>query len=165
MQPPNRCPRCGYPLRYGRGSYRCDSCGFPNSKPPLLDSIRSLERNIKSRVQGFLDKDRGAQYQRMIVQYPYAARQSICSSCGLRLPYGLKICPYCRAVQPTSQIAQPLQPPTFTVDSADQRVLDYIVARNGTISMSQAARDLSISPDALQSIINRLKSSGFLRPS
>jgi hypothetical protein len=44
----------------------------------------------------------------------------------------------------------------------DKRVFDYIVTHNGTISLSQASRDLSLSHDNLQSSIERLKSSGAL---
>ena len=160
---PGRCPRCGYPLRYDRGRYMCDFCGFPNVKPPLIESIRNFERNLRSRMQGVFDVNRRAQYERMIVQYPSILEQRICASCGLRIPYDTQVCPYCKASQ-TPQPTQEARIPRNTLDGGDQRVLDYIVARNGTISISQAARDLSISPDILRLTIERLKSSGFLKP-
>ena len=164
MQPPTRCPRCGYPLRYSNRGYRCDFCGFPNVKPPLLDSVRRFERNVKAKVQAFMDKNRGPQYQRMIVQYPYAARQFACTSCGIRLPFRMQTCPYCGASQTTHPPAQPPSPTRFAIDASDQQVLDYIVAHNGTISMSEAAKELSIPPEELRSTIERLKSSGLLKP-
>jgi len=44
----------------------------------------------------------------------------------------------------------------------EKAVLDYIIAHNGTISLSQAAQELRLPQDALQSIIERLKEAGFL---
>jgi DNA-binding MarR family transcriptional regulator len=46
----------------------------------------------------------------------------------------------------------------------DQQVLDYIATHEGTISLSQAAQDLSMSPGALGLTIERLKAAGFLKP-
>ena len=160
MQPPSRCPRCGYPLRYDGRSYRCEFCGFPTRKAPLVDSIRNLERDLRSRVESALNKSRQSQYERMIVQYPYPARQLNCVSCRLRIPYGVQVCPYCGAPQ---NLAQP-SPMGATVAGSDQQVLDYISVHNGTISMSQASKDLSISPETLRSTIERLKSLGLLKP-
>jgi DNA-binding MarR family transcriptional regulator len=45
----------------------------------------------------------------------------------------------------------------------DQQVLDYIASHDGTISLSQAAQDLSMSLQALGVTIERLKSAGFLK--
>jgi DNA-binding IclR family transcriptional regulator len=45
----------------------------------------------------------------------------------------------------------------------DEQVLDYIAAHNGTISLSQAAQDLSMSHDALRLTIERLKAAGLLQ--
>jgi hypothetical protein len=161
LQRSGRCPRCGYPIRYEAGGYRCEFCGFTNIRPPLLGSIRSLERNLRLKVENLVEKSRARQYERMIVQYPYASRQLICSSCGLRIPYGAQVCPYCAAPQ---NPPQPSREPGAANIAGDQRVLDYIVAHNGTISISQAAKDLSISPEALRLTIERLKSSGLLKP-
>jgi predicted amidophosphoribosyltransferase len=162
MQSSSRCPRCGFPLRYTGGAYRCDFCGFPNTRQPLTNSIRNLERNFRSRVQSLLQEHRAQQYERMIVQYPYTAREALCVSCGNRIPYGAQVCPYCAAPQapPQPNQAPTANPPTM---GGDQRVLDYIVAHDGTISISQAAKDLSITPDALRMTLERLKSSGVLK--
>jgi len=45
----------------------------------------------------------------------------------------------------------------------DHQVLDYIASHNGTISLSQAAQDLAISPEVLGVTIERLKAAGFLK--
>ena len=164
MQAPGRCPRCGYPLRYDRGRYRCEFCGFPNTKPPLSQSVRNLERTLRSKMESLLDNRSGRQYDRVILQYPYAARPSTCVSCGLRIPFGVQACPYCAAPQTVPHTSQQPVPSSVPVDAGDQQVLDYIVAHNGTISISQAARDLSISADSLRLTIERLKTSGFLKP-
>ena len=141
----------------------CEFCGFPRAKPPLLNSIRNFERGVRLRVQGFIEKSRARPYERMIVQYPYAMRQQICVSCKLRIPEGLQSCPYCGAPQTIPQPTQDNSPPPPAIDPFDQRILDYIAARNGTISISQAARDLSMDQGALRSTLERLKSSGLLK--
>jgi uncharacterized Zn finger protein (UPF0148 family) len=161
LQRRGRCPRCGYPLRYNESGYRCDFCGFTNIRPPLSGSIRNLERNLRSRVESIVDKSRARQYERMTVQYPYSSRQVICVSCGLRIPNGTQVCPYCSAAQTLREPSQETSAPRI---AGDQQVLDYIMAHNGTISISQAAKDLSMSPEALRSTIERLKSSGLLKP-
>jgi hypothetical protein len=161
LQRSGRCPRCGYPVRYNASGYRCEFCGFTNTRPALSGSLRNLERNLRSKVGNLMDKSGPRQYERMTVQYPYASRQLICVSCGLRIAYGAQVCPYCSAPQ---SLRQPGQETSAASIAGDQQVLDYIVAHNGTISISQAAKDLSISPEALRSTIERLKSSGLLRP-
>jgi len=163
LQLPNRCPRCGYPLRYDRGGYVCEFCGFPGTRSPLMNSIRNLERNVRLRMESLIEKNRARPYERMIVQYPYGMRQQSCISCKLRIPQGLQTCPYCGAPQTVPQPRQESSPPSPSIDPFDQRLLDYIAARNGTISISQAARDLSIDPGALRLRLERLKSSGLLR--
>jgi DNA-binding MarR family transcriptional regulator len=50
------------------------------------------------------------------------------------------------------------------IQPGDQQVLDYIATHDGTISLSQAAQDLSMSPGALGLTIERLKAAGFLKP-
>ena len=163
LQPPNRCPRCGYPLRYDRSGYTCEFCGFPRTRPPLLQSIRNFERNVRSRMESLMEKSRARNYERMIVQYPYAMRQQSCVSCKLRIPERLPTCPYCGAPQTIPQPPREPNPISPSIDPLDQQVLDYIAARNGTISISQAARDLSIDQGTLRSRLERLKSSGLLR--
>jgi ribosomal protein L40E len=156
-----RCPRCGYPLRYDAEGYRCEFCGFSNTRPTVSASIRNLERSLRLKVGSLREKSRARRYERMIVQYPYALGQLICVSCGLRIPYGAQVCPYCAAPQ---SLRQPGQEPSAATTSGDQLVLDYIVAHHGTISISQAAKDLSTSPEALRLTIERLKSLGLLKP-
>jgi len=165
MQSRSRCPRCGYPLRYERGGYVCVFCGFPGTKPPLLNSVRNFERNLRSKIESLMEKSRARSYERMVVQNPYAVRHQICLSCKQQFPLGLRTCPYCGAPQVTPQPRQEKSPATTTpsIDPLDQEVLDYIAARNGTISISQAAKDLSIEAAALRLRLERLKSSGLLR--
>lgn len=163
LQYPSRCPRCGYPLRYERGAYVCEFCGFPRTKSPLLNSIRNFEREVRSKVDTWMERSRARRYERMIVQYPYTSRQQACVSCRLRIPQGAQSCPYCGAPQVIPQPPQEKAPPSTPLDPFDQQVLDYIAARNGTISISQAARDLSMEPGALRLRIERLKSSGLIR--
>ena len=164
MQSQNRCPRCGYPLRYERGGYVCGFCGFPKSDSTLLNSIRNMERNVRARMQSILEKSRSPQYERMTVQYPYGVPHQICVSCKQQFPQGLLTCPYCGATQVYPQTRpQQDRSPTVAIDPFDQQVLDYIAARNGTISISQAAKDLSMEPGALRLRLERLKSSGLLR--
>ncbi len=164
MQPLGRCPRCGYALTYDRRGYRCEFCGYPRTRQPIMTSIRNLERNVRSKVENLLDNGRRGQYQRMSFQYPYASRQQVCNSCGLRIPTGVQMCPYCgtpqRVTQPVPETSTNAIPP----QTGDQQILDYIAAHNGTISISQAASELSISPESLRLTIERLKSAGFLKP-
>lgn len=163
MQPPNRCPRCGYPLKYERGGYACEFCGFPSTKSPLSNSIRNLERNLRSGMQSLIEKSRAKPYERMIVQYPPGVRPQTCISCKMQFPQGFQNCPYCGAQQAVPQPPQENRQAISPIDPFDQQVLDYITARNGTISISQAARDLSMEPGALRLRLERLKSSGLLR--
>jgi len=44
----------------------------------------------------------------------------------------------------------------------DERVYNYIVEHEGTIALSQAAKDLGITVDELNAAIERLKSQGRL---
>ena len=168
MQPLGRCPRCGYTLTYDGRGYRCEYCGYPRTRQTLMASIRNLERNLRSKAQNVLDSSRRDQYQQMTVQNPYPSGQQICSSCGLRTPYGAQICPYCGTPQRVPQRVPQTSPEMLTnpvgPQIGDQRVLDYISAHNGTISISRAAKELSISPEMLHSTIERLKSAGFLKP-
>jgi len=162
LQSQNRCPRCGYPLSYERGGYMCAYCGFPGPRSPFLNSIRNIERNVRMRMESLMEKSRPRSYERMAVQYPYAVRHQICVSCKQQFPQGLPNCPYCGAPQGATQPRQEPSPVT-RIDPFDQQVLDYIAARNGTISISQAAKDLSMEPGALRLRLERLKSSGLLR--
>ena len=165
MQSFSRCPRCGYTLRYDRTGYRCDYCGYPNTREPMMARVRRFESDMRTRIQSFIERERSQQYQRMTVQYPpYATRQRLCDSCRLRIPEGSQNCPYCGALQniPKPNPQQSLTP--NPIQPGDQQVLDYIATHDGTISLSQAAQDLSMSPGALGLTIERLKAAGFLKP-
>jgi uncharacterized Zn finger protein (UPF0148 family) len=163
LQPPTRCPRCGYPLRYDGRGYTCAFCGYPSSRSPLLNSIRNLEHNFRSKMESLADKTRAKPYDRMIVQYPYAMRQQICVSCKLRIPQGAQICPYCGVPQSLPQQRPDTNAAMPPLDPHDQQVLDYIAAHHGTISISQAAKDLLMDTETLRLTLERLKSSGLLK--
>jgi len=166
LQQVGRCPRCGYTLRYDRTGYRCDYCGYPHTREPMTTRLRRFERDLHSRIEKFADGQKQQQYPRMTVQYrPNVIRQRLCESCGLRILEAAQTCPYCGSAQSTLQTnAQQNSPPPPAMQPGDQQVLDYIASHQGTISLSQAAQDLSISPAILHLTIERLKSAGFLRP-
>ncbi|HUK51110.1 MAG TPA: hypothetical protein VLV18_08735 [Terriglobales bacterium] len=168
MQSVSRCPRCGYALRYDRTGYRCDFCGYPNTREPMRTRVRRLERDLRAKVENFIEHQRiPQQQQRWIVQFPpYGTRQRQCEFCGLRIPDGTQTCPYCG--KPRTVILPPPNPqyPATNITQmqpGDHQVLDYIASHNGTISLSQAAQDLAISPEVLGVTIERLKAAGFLK--
>lgn len=164
MQPVGRCPRCGYTLRYYRNGYRCDFCGYPSTREPMTARIRRFERDLRSRVENFVERERTQQYQRMVVQYrPNAIRQRLCESCGLRILEAAQSCPYCGTLQNAARPNSQQNVSSYAMQPGDQQVLDYIATHQGTISLSQAAQDLSISPTALGLTIERLKAAGFLK--
>jgi hypothetical protein len=85
-----------------------------------------------------------------------------CISCGSYISIGTLVCPNCGANQQYPQrtvtpAVNPAQP-----EGPERNVLDYIIAHNGTISLSQASQDLALPPETLQSTIERLKAAGFL---
>ena len=164
MRGVGRCPRCGYTLTYDGRGYRCDFCGYPSSRRPLMVSLRNLERTLRFKGKSLLERGGREQYQRMIVQYPYAAREQLCVSCGLRIPSRVSNCPYCGATQVVAQASPQASVNTVAPGAGEQQVLDYITAHNGTISMSKAAHDLAMSPNALRFTIERLKAAGLLKP-
>jgi predicted ArsR family transcriptional regulator len=71
-------------------------------------------------------------------------------------------CPHCGTPQEVPQRDLVPQGSSAQPEGIERNVLDYIIAHNGTISLSQAAQDLTVSPDVLQSVIERLKAAGFL---
>lgn len=158
MQRLGRCPRCGYVLRFDGQQYTCDFCGYPHSHRALTDSVRDIERNLMSKARGLVE---GLRRPRQVyVYYPIAVRP--CLSCGVNIPLSILRCPSCGVNQQATQAARPPGNSAIEPQGTDKKVIDYIIAHNGTISMSQAGRDLSLSPDLLQSSIDRLKSSGLL---
>lgn len=163
LQTTGRCPRCGYTLRYDGYGYSCDFCGYPHMRRTLSGFVRDLERSLKTKVQNFLEGTRGTPSQPLVTYYPVTLRQlRPCIACGVNIPLGTRICPTCGTAQVAPQTIAPVPGTTSVTPSAEQRVLDYIANHNGTISISQAAQDLSMSPNALRSTIERLKTAGFL---
>jgi hypothetical protein len=129
--------------------------------------ILRFERDLRTKVENFMERERTQQYQRWIVQFPpYAARQRQCEFCRLRIPETAQTCPYCGKPQ-TAAVPSPIPefPTTNTMQlqPGDQQVLDYIASHDGTISLSQAAQELSMSLQALGVTIERLKAGGFLK--
>jgi len=53
-------------------------------------------------------------------------------------------------------------PMVQTLPALDEKVYNYIVEHEGTISISQAARDLAVTQDELKQVVERLKSQGRL---
>jgi len=142
---PTRCPRCGYVLRYSRTGYSCDFCGFKGNRSPS-SIISSLERTLRRRVQDFLEPRRTVVYNQ-----PVQRSFQICIFCGQNIPFGSLTCPACR------------KPQSLGLSDQDRRVFDYITAHDGTISISNAALDLSMSVDQLTASIEHLKATGVLR--
>lgn len=160
LQSIGRCPRCGYVIGYDGYRYYCAFCGYLHSRRKLEDTIQDLERTLKFKVHNFLAGFRRPPPQQVVTYYPVTTRP--CVACGILLPIAAYTCPACGASQFVSPQTPSPRMPSPAPPTRDQRVLDYIVAHNGTISISQAARDLSMSPQALRSTVERLKSAGFL---
>jgi hypothetical protein len=76
-------------------------------------------------------------------------------------PLGITVCPRCGAKFAAPQPNPPNQAANSPV-IGDQKVFDYIVAHDGTISLSEASKELALPPAALQQTIERLKAEGFL---
>ncbi len=163
LQRLGRCPRCGYVLTYYGQRYRCNFCGYPGTLQTLKTTVQNFERTLRSKVENLLEGGRRVRFERMAAQYPFADRQQFCGSCGIRIPQGLQNCPYCGALQNLVQTDLPPSASTDMLQVGDQKVFDYIAAHNGTISLSQGAQDLSVSPDALRLTIERLKAAGLLQ--
>lgn len=163
MQSTTRCPRCGYLLTFSGSVYYCSFCGYPRTHEPLTLTLHSLEKKVSNRFQRFLAELK----PRRPPQPSYTPVNVImqpCIYCGFSFPKMAQVCPSCgkqRAIVPqeTRVIS-----PTETQD-LDRRVLDYISARGGTISLSQAAQDLAITQATLLTSIERLKTGGFLSQS
>lgn len=157
MQRMGRCPRCGYVLRFDGRQYTCDFCGYPQSQHSLITTVHEVERNLKGKVRGLID---GFRKRQVYVYYPIAVRP--CVACGVNIPLSVVRCPSCGANQQITQETRTSTTNPVELQGDEKKVFDYIVAHNGTISMSQATQELSISQDILQSSIGRLKSLGLL---
>jgi hypothetical protein len=108
--------------------------------------IASLERSLRRRVQDFLEPRRP-----IIYNQPVQRSYQVCIHCGLNIPFGSMNCAACG------------KPQTIGLSDQDRRVFDYIKAHDGTISISNAALDLSMPVDQLTASIERLKATGVLR--
>lgn len=162
MQSAGRCPRCGYVLIYDGFAYYCSFCGYPRTRPTLTGTLHSWEENVKAGINRVLQEFKPK--QRQITYYPVNVAMQPCDNCGFNFPRGTLTCPSCGT--PRQTIPQSTQPPATTEQyDVDRRVLDYITAHGGTISLSQAAQDLTINQPVLLSAIERLKARGFLNES
>ncbi len=125
--------------------------------------IQDLERGVKSKLQKLFEAATRTHVGQAVTYYPVTMRQQRpCVVCGVNLPLGIQNCPSCGAVQVITRPSPPSRRNGSETQTLDQRVFDYIVAHAGTISLSQAAQDLSMSPDALRLTIERLKAAGLL---
>lgn len=160
LQRSGRCPRCGYVLRFDGKGFHCDFCGYPRTQGGLTDALQGLERNLKLKFHGLRETMRRGTSRQVFVYYPVAVRP--CSACGVNLPLGTVRCPNCGMVQEMPQPPFVSQRNAISPQGFERAVLDYVIAHNGTISLSQAAQELRLPQDALQSILERLKEAGFL---
>ena len=160
---PGRCPRCGYALRFDGRGYVCSFCGYPHMWKMMEWDIRGLEKNLNNKVQNLLERIHSNRPPQPIIYYTVAPQPlNPCVACDASLPAGTRYCPKCGAPQTTTQPHITDEKGRRTLTEVDQRVLNYIIDHNGTISLSQAAQDLSMSSNDLQSSIERLKTSGLL---
>jgi len=140
----SRCPRCGYVLRYTRTGYSCDFCGLKGTRS-ASDIIASTENSLRRKVQEFLEPRKPVTYTQ-----PTPRPFQICVFCRMNIPFGSVTCPLCGK-------------PQTSLSEQDRRVFDYITAHDGTISISNAALELSMPLDQLTTSIERLKALGALK--
>jgi len=80
-----------------------------------------------------------------------------CRKCGAMVPTYAEFCQSCGAAVVAGQSAE-----FAGVEGVDDLVYDYIVKRQGEISLSRASKDLGLSPDQLKASTERLKKKGRL---
>jgi len=78
----------------------------------------------------------------------------VCSNCGNNVPKAATFCEKCGA--PLSHT------PTSQISPLDERVYNYILKHEGTISVSEASAELGIPVERLKEITERLKNRGLL---
>jgi hypothetical protein len=78
----------------------------------------------------------------------------ICGSCGNSVPKGATFCEKCGASM--------IPVTTTQVPSLEEKVYDYILKHEGTISFSEASTELGVPVDQLKEITDRLKNQGRL---
>jgi hypothetical protein len=160
LQRSGRCPRCGYVLRFDGVGYSCDFCGYPRDFSTVTGAFHGLGKEMKIKAQGLLEKVKRPLSRQVFVYYPVAVRP--CVSCGLNIPLGTARCPNCGTPQQAPLTSSATEPNFIQPQGAEKRVLDYIIAHNGTISLTQASQELTLSTDDLRSALERLKAAGFL---
>jgi hypothetical protein len=160
LQSSGRCPRCGYVLRFDGRNYSCDFCGYPRVNGTFSDAILGMGKDLRIKAQGLLDKLKQPPSRQVYVYYPVAVHA--CPSCSFNMPVGTVRCPNCGAQQDIQQTIPTQSREPGQQGGIERNVLDYIVSHNGTISISQAARDLAVPTHVLQSTIEQLKAAGFL---
>lgn len=137
-----RCPRCGYVLRYSTTLYACDFCGL-RGKRSIGSVLGAVEETLKKRTVRFLAPSRISPHR--IVQ-----RVQTCQFCRAPLPVGSALCGTCGRIQ------------TDNLSELDRKVLDYISSHGGVISISLGAQELSITLQTMTDAIERLKAAGLL---
>jgi len=104
--------------------------------------------------RGALTRDAAARPQKTSGPQQHLGGAVICGSCGNNVPRGATFCARCgasvTAVVPTQ------------VHSVDEKVYDYILKHEGTISFSEASAELGIPLGQLKEITERLKKQGRL---
>jgi len=103
---------------------------------------------------------RGPGRGKLVAAGPAAAVPSslvVCQKCGARVPESAVYCQSCGA---SLAPARPTEP--AVLEAVDERVYEYIVKRQGEISLSQASKDLRLSVDELRNSTERLKKKGRL---
>jgi len=142
----------------------------------LSSILLPVTEQIKSTVEALVEAPARVP-QRFTTQYPYGDLKNhnkLCENCHLHLPLTASKCPYCGASEnlanlPETRVDQTnetiiIKPRNRQApDHLDQRVYDYIVAHDGTITYSQTFRDIAITTPKLRASIKRLKSLGLLR--
>lgn len=160
-----RCPRCGYVLTYDGYGYFCGYCGYPRNHGLITNALQDINRAVRLKIRNFLEVLKPDTSQEFAYYPVNFSLQSRCVSCGFNFPIRLQSCPNCgtpRLMPPPNAQTPAIMP---APQNLDQRVLDYITSHGGTISISQTARDLDVTQNALRFSIERLKAAGFLKPS
>lgn len=141
----DRCPRCGYVLRYNTFNFYCDFCRLRGPRS-ISNIISSVEKDLKERIHHFIQTQSYPNYGHSNTQL-----QS-CMFCGFTYPSGNQACSQCGKTQ-------------TKLTAFEEQVLQYVSSHGGTISLSQAASDLSASVEPVSQAIERLKVMGILTQS
>lgn len=89
-------------------------------------------------------------------QHALQEKQTFCSTCGAVI---LENSSYC--IQCGQKVIDVGNRATYhDLSRLDARVYDYIVQRNGEISLSKACEELELSPEQIQASFDRLKRAG-----